>query len=131
MLSRKLYVINSPAIIANAMKNNDISFEPIILEVAGRPLGLTPIIYDVLGDHDLHERYMDAVRNGLMGASLNKLNVNALNLIVAPLNSFKPGEEFEVPDTFIWLRDMMGRGITGGLFGEKNPFTPEVFAEIW
>lgn len=131
MLHGKIYIINSPAIVSNAMKNSDLSFDPFIIELTARPLGFTSTHLDIWKDEKKAQRLLDATHNGLKGPSLSKLNVNALNILVEPLSDIKPGHVLEVPDLWIWLRDTMGRGITGGLFGEKNPITPEIFAQLW
>lgn len=131
MLNGKIYVINSPTLISAAMRNADISFEPFLLELSGGAIGLTkPHITMLQRDGNL-DKFMHLVHTGFKGPSLGKLNVAALQKLGETLNGVRPGEDLVIPDIWTWTRDVLGQGITYSLFGENDPFTKEVYADLW
>jgi cytochrome P450 len=131
MLNGKIYVINSPGLISAAMKNPDVSFEPFFLELSGGAIGLRKSDLNMLLSDGNLDKFMDLVHTGFKGPSLAKLNVAALSKLGETLNAVQPGDELVIPDIWIWLRDVLGEGITYSLFGEHNPFTKEVYADVW
>lgn len=130
MLNGKVYVINSPAMIDKAMKNGDLSFDPFAKELVGKTFGFQPAHMRLLHDDQIYHQYIGKIAGGLSGPSLAKLNIIALNFIATSLDPIQEGKYLDIPDPLIWLRDIMGTSIAGALFGDHNPITPEIFAEL-
>ncbi|KAH7118626.1 cytochrome P450 [Dactylonectria estremocensis] len=131
ILKGKLYVINSPSLIQSAMRNNDVSFDPIILEVTDGMFGPTEGLMRLIKNKDTMKELMEVIASRLMGEPLHKLNVVALRRLMDPLNAVESGTPFAVSDGFRWIRDITTEATARALFGEKNPLTAEHVPLLW
>ncbi|KAH6687154.1 cytochrome P450 [Plectosphaerella plurivora] len=130
VVNKKIYVISSPGLIAAAMKNPDLTFEPFLLELSAGAIGMTQKHRDIVSRDGNIDKGMDLTRLCLKGQPLAKLNVAALDALAEPLHAIDDGQDLVVPDVWNWIRDVLGQGISKSLFGEKNPLTKELFADI-
>ncbi|KAF7556298.1 hypothetical protein G7Z17_g1523 [Cylindrodendrum hubeiense] len=131
MLNGKLYVINSPSLIQSALRNNDVSFDPFLIEFSKGMFGLTPTLLEAISQDSLMKELLETISSTLMGESLHKLNVVALTSLIQHLNAVQAGTPFIVADSFLWIRDIVTEATTRALFGEMNPFTAEHIPHLW
>lgn len=123
-----MYVINSPALVDKAMKNSDVSFDPFVVPLTRPMFNYTDKQLALFEDEARYPPYMQSIHQGLSGASLSKINVSALGFMMEVLQHISEDTYLDIPDIFVWLRDVTSLGIGGGLFGVHNPITPEHFA---
>ncbi|KAK2673854.1 Cytochrome P450 superfamily [Fusarium oxysporum f. sp. vasinfectum] len=123
MLNGKVYIINSPDLIQSALKNNDISFDPFLVEFSKAMWGLSQNAGDLISDKEYLKTGLSIIQSTLMGEPLHRLNLSALTRLMTYLNPIKPGGALEAPDVFIWLRDILTDATATALFGVKNPLT--------
>ncbi|QPC69441.1 hypothetical protein HYE68_000193 [Fusarium pseudograminearum] len=107
MLNGKLYVINSPDLIHAALRNNDISFTPFILESSKAMWGLSDNAMASISDLTNLKGGMQIIHSTLGGESLHKLNISSLSKFMTYLNRVKAGGTLGIADTYTWLRDML------------------------
>ncbi|RGP61326.1 7-alpha-hydroxycholest-4-en-3-one 12-alpha-hydroxylase [Fusarium longipes] len=131
MLNGKLYVINSPDLIHSALRNNEISFGPFILETSKAMWGLSDNAMASISVEANLKGGMQLIHSTLGGESLHKLNVNSLSRFMTYLNRIRPDETHVVDDTYIWLRDMLTDASATALFGAKNPITVDKMNLVW
>ncbi|RGP67299.1 7-alpha-hydroxycholest-4-en-3-one 12-alpha-hydroxylase [Fusarium sporotrichioides] len=131
MLNGKLYVINSPDLIQSALRNNDISFVPFILESSQAMWGLSDNAMASISVEANLKGGMQLIHSTLGGESLHKLNGNSLSRFMTYLNRVKPGQTHQVTDTYLWLRDMLTDASATALFGSKNPITVDKMHLVW
>ncbi|PTD02181.1 25-hydroxycholesterol 7-alpha-hydroxylase [Fusarium culmorum] len=131
MLNGKLYVINSPDLIQAALRNNDISFTPFILESSKAMWGLSENAMASISDLANLKGGMQIIHSTLGGESLHKLNISSLSRFMTYLNRVKPGENIGIADTYIWLRDMLTDASATAVYGPKNPITVDKMHLVW
>ncbi len=129
MLNGKMYLINSPALISSAMRNKDLSFEVHAKKWAKGAVGLTQKQLDII--MPAYEELSHSIHTSLTGDTLYQMNAAALKDVAATLNGIDPERGLHVPDTFLWLRDLMSMATMKALFGEKNPMAPETVSYLW
>ncbi|GKU04415.1 7-alpha-hydroxycholest-4-en-3-one 12-alpha-hydroxylase [Fusarium langsethiae] len=131
MLNGKLYVINSPDLIQAALRNNDISFTPFILESSKAMWGLSDNVMASISIEANLKGGMQLIHSTLGGESLHKLNGNSLSRFMTYLNRVEPGQTKQVAHTYLWLRDMLTDASATALFGSKNPITVDKMHLVW
>lgn len=131
MLNGKLYVINSPSLIQAALRNNDISFDPFIVEFSKGIFGQNEKQVEVISRPTVMKELLDIIHSSLLGEPLHRLNVVALEKMMGHINVIQPNSPAAIPDAFIWIRDMMTEATAVALFGKKNPITPEHVHLLW
>ncbi|RKL04783.1 hypothetical protein BFJ71_g3564 [Fusarium oxysporum] len=131
MLNGKVYIINSPDLIQSALKNNDISFDPFLVEFSKAMWGLSQNAGDLISDKEYLKTGLSIIQSTLMGEPLHRLNLSALTRLMTYLNPIRPGEELDAPDAFIWLRDILTDATATALFGAKNPLTVDKAHLMW
>ncbi|KAF9777145.1 hypothetical protein IL306_004571 [Fusarium sp. DS 682] len=131
MLNGKVYVINSPDLIQSALKNNDISFDPFLIGFSKALWGLSQNAADSIADKANLKGGLTIIHSTLMGEPLHRLNLNALTRLMTYVNPIRPGEALDVPDVYIWLRDILTDATMTALFGKKNPLTVDKAHYLW
>lgn len=128
VLTGKIYVVNSPALISAAMRSRALSMLPFIELFSANALGMSEVEKAKLKDPAYIPTALQPIHESLMKEPLRELAGAGLRRIAADLNSVGPSH---VPDTLGWLRDAMGQAVVAALYGEKNPMTPEVHRHVW
>ncbi|KAM0248909.1 hypothetical protein ACHAP5_003116 [Fusarium lateritium] len=131
MLNGKLYVINSPDLIQSALRNNDISFDPFILEFSVSMWGISKHAAKCIEDGENMMGGLSVIHTNVMGEPLHRLNLSSLTRLTTYLNRIQPRENIHVPDISVWLRDILTDATATALFGEKNPLTLENSELLW
>ncbi|UZP37012.1 hypothetical protein NXS19_004828 [Fusarium pseudograminearum] len=131
MLNGKLYVINSPDLIQAALRNNDISFTPFILESSKAMWGLSDNAMASISDLANLKGGMQIIHSTLGGESLHKLNISSLSKFMTYLNRVKAGGTLGIADTYTWLRDMLTDASATAVYGPKNPITVDKMHLVW
>lgn len=131
MLNGKLYVINSPSLIQAALRNNDISFDPFIIEFSKTMFGQNEKQIEILSRPAVMKELLGLIHSSLLGEPLHRLNVVALEKLMGHINLIQPKGSVDITDAFIWIRDMMTEATAVALFGEKNPITTEHAHLLW
>ncbi|KAM0431402.1 hypothetical protein ACHAPT_005379 [Fusarium lateritium] len=119
-----MYVINSPDLIAAAMKNGDISFRPFMEEVPKGLFGLSKKMSDIIDQPPVLDSLLDVIHYTLMGDHLSGMNLMALSKMMQTLNAVGSGATV-LSDAYDWIWDVLGDATMVALFGEKNPLTAE------
>lgn len=124
MLHGKMYIINAPDLIAAAMKNSDISFDPLLLEIPVGLFGLSKRMSDIINQRHVVDSLLNVIHYTLMGDHLSRMNISALSKMMQTLNEVG-SDPTALPDAYDWLWDVLGNATMVAIFGEKNPLTPE------
>lgn len=131
MLNGWLYVINDPGLIAAAMRNHNLSFDPFTIEFAGSSMGMTPQQMEVYSRSENLEEMARVIHSSLTGENLLRMNVRALADISEVINGVSPGEGLNVPDLFEWLRTVVAKASCSALWGDKSPLGAEDAEDLW
>ncbi|KAF5676132.1 7-alpha-hydroxycholest-4-en-3-one 12-alpha-hydroxylase [Fusarium heterosporum] len=131
VLNGKLYVINAPDLIQSALRNNDISFDPFLVEFSVGMWGLSENAANCIKDETNLKGGLTIIHTTLMGEPLYRLTLNSLRALMAHLNRIEPHETLNIPDVFMWLRDIVTQTTATALFGEKNPITLDDSELLW
>ncbi|KEY67068.1 hypothetical protein S7711_04740 [Stachybotrys chartarum IBT 7711] len=131
ILNGKLYIINSPGLVQAAMRSNDISFDPFMVEFSTHMFGLSPKVVEIISRPEVMDDLVDIIHASLMNESLHQMNVKALAYVASVLNGIRPDEPLRIQDTFLWLRDNMTYASTCAIFGSKNPYKIEDIPTHW
>jgi hypothetical protein len=131
VLNGKLYIINSPDLIQSAMRNNDISFDPFLIEFSKGMSGLNKRQVEIVARDEVMKDLLDTIHSALRGEPLNRLNIAALTRLMGMLNSIQPTSPLVVSDAFLFIRDHATEATMAALFGEMNPFTAEHLHLLW
>ncbi|KAF4441573.1 7-alpha-hydroxycholest-4-en-3-one 12-alpha-hydroxylase [Fusarium austroafricanum] len=128
MLNGKIYVINSPDLIQAALRNNDISFDPFLIEFSKAMWGLSKNAVGLISNDDYLKEGLSLIHSSLTGEPLYELNISALTCLMSYLNRI---QVLRKPDVFDWLRDILTDASATALFGEKNTLTVEHSHLLW
>lgn len=134
MLNGKIYAIWDGAIIQSVHRNKNLSFAPFVVEFAHRELLFDDHALRTVRETDLIHGFFDAVREGTETRYINRMNANALRYIASHLEGVcAAGEEFVVPNVFLWTRDLMTQATCEALYGPGNPMrkNPSLLEDIW
>lgn len=71
------------------------------------------------------QEFFDIIHDSLVGENLNKMVASGLGCFASQLNDIQPNTAIEIPNVFIWIRDMMFGSLMKSLYGEMNPMTVE------
>ncbi|KAG5664970.1 hypothetical protein KAF25_008704 [Fusarium avenaceum] len=131
VLNGKLYVINSPDLIHSALRNNDISFDPFLLEFSVSMWGISKNAAKCIENRENMNGGLNIIHANTMGEPVHRLNIGSLTRLMSYINRIKPQENFDVPDVSIWLRDVLTDATATALYGEENPLTMEKSELLW
>ncbi|KAK7428295.1 hypothetical protein QQZ08_005192 [Neonectria magnoliae] len=134
ILNGKLYVIFDPAIVQSAYRNKKLSFEPFAVEFAQRELAFSNETLRILQETQLVPDFFASIHPAMTGAHLHRMNANALNYVSGQLDGIGGGgKAFEVPNLFLWVRDLMTMATTEALYGSENPLreNPSLVEDLW
>ncbi|MBE3043583.1 hypothetical protein IMZ48_13635 [Candidatus Bathyarchaeota archaeon] len=126
MLNGWIYVINSPPLIAAAMRHRNLSFDPFALEFSANVLGMTAEQHAAFFTQmDNYHEVNRLIHRSLAGEDVLRMAVSALASIAGTVNGIGPGAGLVAPDAYGWLSVEMFMASTNALFGRNNPFAPE------
>jgi cytochrome P450 len=132
ILSGKLYVINSPELAQSAILNRSLSFEPYVTDFIRRMTDVGDKAMKIYEDPAFFSRWLKIVYSSLTGAHLLAVNSAALRVIASSLNEV-PLAGVDIPDLFLWARDLISLASTTALLGDKNPWKldPRLLDAYW
>ncbi|KAK1757983.1 25-hydroxycholesterol 7-alpha-hydroxylase [Echria macrotheca] len=132
ILGGKLYVINSPEFAQSAILNRSLSFEPYVTDFIRRMTDVGDKAMKIYEDPAFFSRWLKIVYSSLTGPHLLAVNSAALRVVVNELNEL-PVAGVDVPDLFLWARDLISLASTTALFGDKNPWKldPRLLDAYW
>ena len=125
MLHGKIYVINSPSLIAAAMKSKTLSFDPVTLDFMVGALGLPRKLVNKFAAPGVMDDVHHAIKANLSGALVSPMNTRALGSISFALNSVPTSGLFRIADSYAWLRSLMTSATFDALYGSRNPLNDE------
>ncbi len=135
MLNGKMYAIWSPALIQAALRSKTLRFDPFIVEFTQPFLGLSDEAFRPgLGPRE-RESLLPARMTGLHQAMqpehLHRMNAAALNYIAESLNAVDA--PIQIPNLYLWLRDLMTFATTEALYGSENPLRgrKDLVEDLW
>lgn len=131
MLHGQVYVINSPSLIAAAMRNRNLSFDPFSLEFAESAMGMTRQHVEIFSREGVMDEVNNVIHASLTGDNVYQMNRRALADVADVLNDIKPESSLDVPDVFEWLRNLMSLATMTALYGKNNPMGKEGIEQIW
>ncbi|ORY62501.1 cytochrome P450 [Pseudomassariella vexata] len=139
VLNGKIYIATSPPLIQSALRGKDLSFDPFVVDFAQKLLGLDEATMAIIRDESkgttTNADMTKAIHGGLSGGNLLRTNRAVLEDVAAQLNAFPLGNDgLEIPDFWIWLRNLLSAATTKALYGKKaNPFDtiPTMFDDLW
>jgi hypothetical protein len=133
MLNGKMYVVNSPGLIAAAAKNRDLSFTPFALEFSQNLLGIEPEHFKHFAADGWMDGMTQTIHASLSGEKLRSLKAACYRELAKTIRSEFPtgSEPVVIPHLYAWLLDRVPLAFTAALFGEKNPFDSEAIKNIW
>lgn len=118
LLNKKVYVINSPALVNAAFANKNLSFGPFIIDFVKRMDELSPVARKAYVEEGMHAQLMQAFSTYMTGKHLK----NMISVQLGEVFRHLPCEalSMEVPDLWLYLRDILTLGKTTMLLGSRN-----------
>ena len=146
LVTKKMYVINSPALAQPVLRSKALSFEPFILEFTPKLLDLAPATVQRINtsvDPATGEAVVDgivtAVHESMSAGHLRPMNAAALGYIAESLGSLalhrsRGPTPATVPNLWLFLRDLLTLSTTDVLWSRRtNPFRLErpLVEDLW
>ena len=136
MLWGKIYIVWEPSLVQAALRAKGATFEPFVQDFAEKTLGLSPeAVAKTAGDRKFLLTFTDAIHMGMKASYVIDMNTTALNFISGTLDAVKPGADggLEVPNLYLWIRDLISVATSKALLGNSNPFEkdPTLVDAMW
>lgn len=137
MLNEKLYVLFSPHLAQQAMRQRNLDFDPVALSFNKDVAGISDQAMSERvkkGSNTYTSEAMAGIKTGLMAPALYRTNDALLSYVASQLNAIGAGGEgLHLPSIWIWMRDMMSMATMEAFFGRDNPFRadPTSLESIW
>ncbi|KAF4845417.1 7-alpha-hydroxycholest-4-en-3-one 12-alpha-hydroxylase [Colletotrichum siamense] len=128
MLHGKMYLINSPALIAAAMRTSDISFFPIEMEATASILDMPPHHLEKLGPEVIHH-FGKTMATALMKQPLHAINSASLGYCSEVMNAI--GADPKKLPAWDWIQEVMAMAASRALYGRHNMWDMEKFGDLW
>ncbi|KAL0765536.1 hypothetical protein CaCOL14_011760 [Colletotrichum acutatum] len=131
MLHGKMYLANSPSLIAAAMCHGDISFEPFQIEASSAVLDLPKHHIDTLMQPGILHQIEKTMAANLRQDALQKMNHAALKYLAGMLNAINPINPLEEPDGFEWIKGILTMATATALYGKDNMWDAKMLEDLW
>ncbi|KAJ0164669.1 7-alpha-hydroxycholest-4-en-3-one 12-alpha-hydroxylase [Colletotrichum tanaceti] len=131
MLHGKMYVANSPSLIAAAMRHADISFEPFQIEATSAVLGLPPHHKAKFLRPGVLHRVETTMASNLRLDPLRRMNFAALQHMAGNLNAIDAASALRLSDGFDWIKGVLSMATTTALYGKENMWDAENLEDLW
>jgi hypothetical protein len=134
ILNGKVYAVWDPALIQAVFRNSQLSFLPFATEFAKAELDLSDEMYRILTRTNLVPDFFGVIHPALSGQHLHSMNRNALVYVASQLNDkLAQTEWLEIPNFYLWIRDLMTIATTEALYGPDNVFrdNPGLLNDLW
>ncbi|KAM5357481.1 hypothetical protein ACJZ2D_016220 [Fusarium nematophilum] len=134
ILGGKLYIIFDPSIVQSAYRNKRLCFEPFAVEFAQRELAISDETFKIVQETNLVPEFFTVIAPAMTGSNLHRMNANALKYVSKQLEvSGGSNEALQVPNLFLWVRDLMTLATTEAMYGPENPVrkNPSMVDDLW
>ena len=136
MLWGKIYTIWDPQLAQASLRSRTLSFDPFIVEVAQKSFGLSEETFaKITSNPRLVPDFTEAIHASMQPKYLHAMNVIALNYISRTLDEVSPDESvgLDVPNLYLWIRDLITSATTEALLGNESPFSkdPTLYDDLW
>ncbi|KAK6222436.1 prostacyclin synthase [Colletotrichum tabaci] len=131
MLHGKMYVANSPSLIAAAMRHGDISFEPFQIEASAAVLDLPPHHKDKFLQPGVLSHVEKTMASNLRLDPLQKMNFAALQHLAGKLNDIDATSALSLCDGYAWTKGVLSMATTTALYGKENMWDVEKLEDLW
>ena len=130
MLNKKNYFIFSPYLVQQAMRSRYLDFDLIGLAFARSVADISNQAMDERvkkGPNTYTTDTVAAIKSGLTGEGLYRLNATMLAYASSQLNAIGAGDEgLHIPSLWLWMRDMMTMATMEAFYGHANPFRADL-----
>lgn len=139
LLSAKVYIIKSPALIQAAIRSKSLTFDPFITNFADKPMQMSKSALDIMLEDPEDEKtptYLREVHKAMHesmqpGAGLLDMNKRVLDRLGEDINAV--GGAWEERPLFMWLRNMFTVAAARALYGPRNVIEkdPSLIQQLW
>ena len=131
VLKGKIYAIWDPILIQSAYCNKNLSFTPYALDNVRAVTGYDDFSHHIVSSTDVLPVYFRSMYDGTTARHVHQLNVTSLEHVSQYINSIGP-KGLDVPNIYMWLRNLMTVATCEGLFGPRNPIRDDQSVEdVW
>lgn len=131
MLHGKMYVANSPSLIAAAMRHGDISSMPFQIEASSAVLDLPKHHIDTIMQPAILHHLEQTMAANLRQDALYKMTRASLKYLAGVLNTINPISPLEESDGFEWIKGVLTMATATALYGKDNMWTAEMLDDLW
>ncbi|KAF6800993.1 prostacyclin synthase [Colletotrichum sojae] len=131
MLHGKMYVANSPGLIAAAMPSHDISPYPFQVEASSAMLGLPQHHVERFTNLEVLHENGKLMATSLVKSAIKGMNTAALGHCADVLNAVQPQAALTVADGWRWIEEVMAMAAAKSLYGKDNPWNASAFQDLW
>ena len=124
-----MYAVWEPQLAHAALRSRAASRDPFVVEFAQKSFGLSRETFaKVTSNPTLVPTFTEALHSSMNSASVNAMNAHSLKYISQTLDNIKAGEDggLEVPNLYLWVRDIMTLATSRSLLGKENPFEKDL-----
>jgi len=121
MLWGKIYAIWDPFLAQAVLKSRACSFDEFSKDFAGRIFDLTSKSSRQVHETKVLDDFNEGIHAGLRPVHIQELSVVACGYISGRLNEVA-SNGLEIPNLFLWVREVITIASTRALFGRENPF---------
>jgi hypothetical protein len=131
MLWGRIYAIWDPLLAQAALRSRAFSFDPFIVDFVKKAFSLRRETFAKINDEMLAD-FNDGIHAGMKTSFVLKMNANALNFVSKNFDGIRE-DRLEIPNLYLWLRDLVSLATTRALFGKENPFEkdPGLLDDMW
>ncbi|KXS93922.1 hypothetical protein AC578_6802 [Pseudocercospora eumusae] len=135
----KVYVVWAPGAIQSVFRSKVLSHDQYSLDFARHFFNLSDRTIAALRSPEavtkqIQQRLLGAIHEGLRGDSLKSASSSTLRYLSNEVNAIcVGGQELEVPNLYIWLRDHITVAVSNTLYGVNDPFQkdPSLVQALW
>lgn len=134
MLNGKMYAMFEPAMVQSMLRHQHLSFEPFAVEFGQAELLMNDRQNKIVAETDFMKHFSPVMAPAFQGKHLVSMNnVTAQYLSDEFKAQFSSRDWKQVPNFYMWLRDLMTVATTQGLYGAHNPFRDNkaLIDDIW
>ena len=138
MFTGKMYAIWDPVVVTAGLRAKSLSAAPHILDGSRALAQLSDDTMKLIAGPDGNAAYVDHILTkvippALKGEGLQRMNAVALPHIAERLSKLADKGEIQVPNVWLWLRELMMSASCLAVYGKEDPLAgnPELEQAMW
>lgn len=128
----KQYNIWEPSLAHAALTSRGLSFEPLMEQMSGKMMNF-PLQHHLQEYPNLMVDFINVISASMQPKFLYPMSNRALGYISSTLDDIGADGGLELPNLYLWVRNVVTIATTRALFGKENPYEkiPSATEDLW